>query len=136
MFEKAGLTESSGSGIRKIMEECIGRGLPEPNIKKSNSSVYLTLFKKKQEENKPDNDHVTSSLKELLQALNTGLSKEELIDILDLDHEDSPIANYLDLALKADLIARTIPAKPSSRRQKYRLTAKGYAFFCSESEKN
>lgn len=136
MFEKAGLTESSGSGIRKIMEECIGRGLPEPNIEKSNGSVYLTLFKKKHEEKKSDNDHVTRSLKELLQALNAGLSKEELIDILDLDHEDSPIANYLDLALKADLIARTIPAKPSSRRQKYRLTAKGYVFFCSESEKN
>jgi len=64
------------------------------------------------------------------------LTKEELIDILDLDHEDSSISNCLDLALRTGLIARTIPAKPSGRRQKYRLTAKGYAFFCSESEKN
>lgn len=32
---------------------------------------------------------------------------------------------YLDPALRADLIERTIPDKPNSRLQKYRLTARG-----------
>ena len=34
---------------------------------------------------------------------------------------------YLKPALEADLVERTIPGKPNSRLQKYRLTEKGRA---------
>jgi hypothetical protein len=44
---------------------------------------------------------------------------------LKLAHRPTFRANYLDPALAAGLIERTIPGKPNSRLQKYRLTAKG-----------
>jgi len=44
---------------------------------------------------------------------------------LKLSHRPTFRANYLHPALEQDLIERTIPEKPNSRLQKYRLTAKG-----------
>jgi len=53
------------------------------------------------------------------------LSAVECMDRLKLSHRPTFRANYLHPALAADLIERTIPDKPNSRLQKYRLTAKG-----------
>jgi ATP-dependent DNA helicase RecG len=47
---------------------------------------------------------------------------------LGLRHEDHFRQAYLLPALEAGLIERTIPDKPRSRLQRYRLTARGKAF--------
>jgi ATP-dependent DNA helicase RecG len=44
-----------------------------------------------------------------------------------LSHRPTFLYTYLQAALKAGLIEMTIPDKPTSRLQKYRLTAKGKA---------
>jgi hypothetical protein len=44
---------------------------------------------------------------------------------LKLSHRPTFRANYLNPALSAGLIERTIPDKPNSRLQKYRVTTKG-----------
>lgn len=46
---------------------------------------------------------------------------------LKLVHRPTFRANYLTPALNAKFIERTIPDKPNSRLQKYRLTDKGRA---------
>ena len=45
---------------------------------------------------------------------------------LQLEHKQNFIKNYIQPALKFGLIEMTIPDKPDSRLQKYRLTAKGW----------
>jgi hypothetical protein len=50
---------------------------------------------------------------------------------LKLSHRPTFRANYLNPALTTGLIERTIPDKPNSRLQKYRLTAKGRIFTIS-----
>lgn len=73
-------------------------------------------------------DQLSDQVTALLRALQgETLSAVECMDRLGLSHRPTFRTNYLNPALDADLIERTIPDKPNSRLQKYRLTAKGKA---------
>uniref|UniRef100_UPI00316AE2E0 Fic family protein n=1 Tax=Methanomethylovorans hollandica TaxID=101192 RepID=UPI00316AE2E0 len=67
-------------------------------------------------------------LKLLLSLQDGEKSSGELRDILNIKHRPTFRNNYLHPALGEELIEMTIPEKPSSRLQKYRLTDKGRAF--------
>jgi ATP-dependent DNA helicase RecG len=54
-------------------------------------------------------------------------SRSELQELLGLKHRDSFSASYLQPALAAGWIEMTIPDKPRSGLQRYRLTAAGQA---------
>lgn len=49
----------------------------------------------------------------------------ELLTLLNLSHRPTFLYTYLQPALKAGFIAMTIPDKPQSSKQKYRMTEKG-----------
>jgi len=51
---------------------------------------------------------------------------------LNIKHRPTFRDNYLHPALDAEFIEMTIPEKPSSSKQKYRLTDKGRAFLTKE----
>lgn len=55
-------------------------------------------------------------------------TREELQVALDLTDRERFRKSYLLPAVEAGLIERTIPHKPNSRLQKYRLTAKCQTF--------
>jgi len=70
-------------------------------------------------------DQVSDQVKSLLKLLKTKpLSAMECMTRLKLSHRPTFRANYLNPALHQGLIERTIPEKPNSRLQKYRLTGK------------
>ena len=74
----------------------------------------------------PVNDPVSDPVKNLLNVLKKGaLSSGEIRERLNLKHRQSFRENYLHPALEQQIIERTIPDKPNSRLQKYRLTTKG-----------
>ena len=56
------------------------------------------------------------------------MSREELMDKSDLRHRQNFSTNYLEPALKSGIIEMTIPDKPKSKLQKYKLTVKGLRF--------
>ena len=64
------------------------------------------------------------------------LSAGELRSPLRIEHRPTFRANYLHPALKAGLIERTIPDKPNSRLQKYRLTQAGGRALCERTGGN
>jgi Fic family protein len=68
---------------------------------------------------------VTPQVGELLQAMQGEMSREALQITLDLQDRKSFRERYLKPALGAGLIEMTLPAKPNSRLQQYRLTEKG-----------
>lgn len=65
---------------------------------------------------------VTPQVKELLSALKGEMSRDDLQVALGLQDRKSFSERYLKPALNAGLIEMTIPDKPNSRLQKYRLT--------------
>ncbi len=61
----------------------------------------------------------------LVSALDGELSRKEIMDRLGLKKEGHFRKTHLAPALKAGLVERTIPTKPQSSKQRYRLTQKG-----------
>ena len=64
---------------------------------------------------------------EVLTACLHPRKSSEIQQIVGIKHRETFQRNYLDRLLDEGLIERTIPEKPKSRLQKYRLTAKGRA---------
>jgi ATP-dependent DNA helicase RecG len=62
----------------------------------------------------------------LLKALQSGdLSSGQLREVIEIKHRPTFRRNYLHPALESGFIEYTIPEKPNSRMQKYRLTDRG-----------
>jgi ATP-dependent DNA helicase RecG len=61
----------------------------------------------------------------LVQALDGELSREALQEALGLAHRDHFMTAYLQPTLDQGLVELTIPDKPRSSKQCYRLTAAG-----------
>lgn len=68
---------------------------------------------------------VTMQVKNLIDVLEKEMDRRELQKRLGLANRDNFRKNYLNVALEHGLIEMTIPDKPNSRLQKYRLTKKG-----------
>lgn len=72
-----------------------------------------------------DAGQVTGQVQCLLQAIQGEQSRKELMSLLKLTRRDNFEKLYLKPALLQNLFEMTIPDKPNSRMQKYRLTDLG-----------
>lgn len=68
---------------------------------------------------------VSPQVERLLTVMRHEMTAMEIQKTLSLQDRKSFRLRYLEPALKEDLIEMTIPEKPNSRFQKYRLTDKG-----------
>ena len=114
-----GLMEKIGRGSVLIQRSCIDRGLPLPKWTENEQGVTLTFFAS------PGISEVTTEVKRLLDVLKGDMSRRELQSILKLKNAEHFRSAYLKPAIRRNLISMTTPEKPSSIRQKYRLTKKG-----------
>ena len=138
--------ERMGTGIEDIVEKCLNLGLPEPSFIIRDGFVSIIYrkqgiaFEKVKEENNvvdtvnaPVNAPVDRLWERLLLVINNDeLSRVEIMKKLQLGHKQNFIRNYIQPALKFGLIEITIPDKPNSRSQRYRLTEKGKEFINDE----
>lgn len=76
--------------------------------------------------------HVAPHVGELLAAIRGEMSREALQSALGLKDRKSFRERYLGPALAEGLVEMTLPGKPSSRLQKYRLTGKGRQFLADQ----
>jgi predicted HTH transcriptional regulator len=153
VFRELDLIEQWGSGFRRILKDAEELRLPQPEILEIGMRVrfivYLAEFIEvptesylPQEETgaqsptqSPTQSPIQSEnpiLKLLLSLKDGERSSGELRDILSIKHRPTFRDNYLHPALGEELIEMTIPEKPSSRLQKYRLTPKGKDFLTKE----
>ncbi|MGI6393488.1 MAG: Fic family protein [bacterium] len=99
---------------------CEEKGLPRPLwTSKKDLGVTLTLFATEV------TTEVTTEVKKLLEAISGEETRKELQEKLALKNDEHFRKKYIIPALEAKLIEYTVPDKPKSRLQKYRLTALG-----------
>lgn len=124
VFKDLGFVEQLGSGIPRILDfynkDC---------FKFSDNFLRMTF---------PINVSINSTLppqvtppvnpqvKRLIQVIENELSAFQIQDLLELKDKNNFRKNYINPAISMGLIEMTIPNKPNSRSQKYRLTALGF----------
>jgi len=82
-----------------------------------------------------DAPHVTPQVERLLVVMHGEMAREDMQIALGLNDRKSFRERYLKPALAANLLEMTIPEKPTSRLQKYRLTDLGRAKLKSQHHK-
>ncbi|WP_299672021.1 Fic family protein [uncultured Polaribacter sp.] len=70
-------------------------------------------------------EQVTEHVRNLIRVMDKDYSISELMRLFKLTHKPNFRNNYLNPALEGQFIELTIPDKPKSSKQKYRLTQKG-----------
>jgi ATP-dependent DNA helicase RecG len=112
----------------KIINECKKAGLPEPIIEKASGGISVTIQKKAIDTlqvTTPVTTPVTGEIKKVILVLTDEMQREGLQEELHLRNKNHFNKKYLQPAIKQGLIEMTIPDKPNSRLQKYRLTEEG-----------
>ncbi|MES3008230.1 MAG: ATP-binding protein [Pseudomonadota bacterium] len=153
-FFRAGYVESWGRGIEKIRRECANHDAPAPLFDTSMSGLMLT-FKanpvhlaaalgeksasallnspgefvqpESRPESQPESQPESLELRVLATLVSEALSKAEISSRLGQKEISGQLNKVIRLLLADRNIEYTIPGKPSSRLQKYRLTNKGRA---------
>ena len=72
-----------------------------------------------------DDQQVSENVKRLVTRLKLDMSRAELQKALELDDPKNFRSAYLNPALDAGFIEITLPGKPTSKQQRYRLTSAG-----------
>ncbi|MFP4622484.1 MAG: ATP-binding protein [Bacteroidales bacterium] len=136
VFFRCGLIEQWGRGTQKIIELCQKAGYKTPEFEETAGAlmVRFPLYEKSTPQDTPqdntqvtnqDNTQVKPELKRLLEVLDGEMSRTELQAGLKLRNIKNFRMRYLFPAIKQELIEMTIPDKPNSKNQRYRLTDKG-----------
>lgn len=127
---KAGYIDSWGRGTIKIIDSCRDAHLPEPYINEMDGGMMTVLFSEATHETTPQvtlqaTPQVTLQVESLIKLLETEQTRAEIQEKLKLSDRKNFTDNYLKPALEKGLIEMTMPEKPQSGNQKYRLTELG-----------
>jgi predicted HTH transcriptional regulator len=121
-----GSIEQIGTGTEMIIEKCVEKGLRKPEfVQEEDFSVILYRFELNDKEQV--STQVSTQVEKLLRNFNSDvLGVNDLMKTVNLKERRTFVRNYIQPALKLGLIEMTVPDKPNSRLQKYRLTQKGF----------
>ena len=123
-----GFMEKLGRGIVLILRACKERGLPLPLwTSDAKTGVTLTFFAPEvATEVTPEvTTEVTTEVLRMLGVFKGDMSRQELQRLLGLKDDEHFRKAYLLPAIKEGVIEMTLPDKPRSSKQRYRLTPKG-----------
>ena len=134
VFFRRGLIEQWGRGTQKIVALCVKAGLPEPDFGEQAGSVYVRFRPVTPEVTTQVTAQVTAQVEQIVRVCDKPLSRDELQVKLGLEHRENFRKSYLLPALASGLIERTLPDKPRSRFQKYRLTEKGRGWLAAQGQ--
>ena len=80
-------------------------------------------------------NHASEQVEKLVSILIGEMGRAELQELLSIKNRDYFRTDYLNPSINDGYVELTIPDKPNSRNQKYRLTAKGFALKNSQINK-
>ena len=122
-----------GTGPRDMIRRCVAAELPEPEFAVTDRFVTTVWREIALKTGKAlggqvagqVTGQVTDEVSRVVFVLHGEQTRRQLQSALQLKGRDNFEERYLKPAIKAGYIALTIPEKPRSRLQKYRLTEKG-----------
>ena len=134
LLHRIDFIEKAGTGIRRIRNETRAQGCPEPEFE-VNGFFTATFWPNPDVRARASLEPVTGEVTEevtgevrLLRAMAGEMTRQQIQESLGLRHEDHFRKAFLLPALQAGLIEMTVPDKPRSRNQRYRLTPEGREF--------
>ena len=129
MLYRMKLVEQIGSGIRRIHDACTEHGVEDPVIQVSADWLTITFPRTTAtmapHETLHDAPHVTPQVERLVSVLDGEMSRVEIMRKMGLADRSHFRGTYLQPCLDACLVEMTIPDRPTSRSQRYRLTTMG-----------
>jgi ATP-dependent DNA helicase RecG len=135
VFKELNLIEQWGTGVRRIFAEAKELGLPEPNIEEVGMRLRFTVRLAKQHRIETGAQTHKSGVESGVESKITGQvlsflkeqsrSKSELAKLLGKNKPTRYLNGLMVRLLNDEYVEYTIPDKPNSRLQKYRLTEKG-----------
>ena len=114
-----GYMEKIGRGSILIQRACTRRGLPLPRWSEDDYGVTLTFFTTEVA------TEVATEVMQIIKVLDGEMSRRGLQEALGLRNSEHFRKAYLQPAIQEGLITMTIPDKPRSSKQQYRLTRRG-----------
>ena len=146
VFREAGIMEQWGTGVQRVFEQVAEAGLPEPLIEEIQDRVRVTIYIPSHDPARPSGSantgggtdaatgssvRVSKSSEQvaLLRALAAGelRSRAELLTTIGLTDAYGNYRRHLLPLVEQGYLARTVPDKPNSRLQRYRITDAGRA---------
>lgn len=145
---RAGLIEKWGRGTNRVSEMCVAAGIQPPRFEEITGAAVVTVQVQvgvtgRGQVGSPQVTHavspavthaVTPAVEALLRLLSDGrsLGNADIRGFLGLKDRNDLLARYLRPALADGLVALTLPDKPRSRFQAYRLTELGRAWLLAQ----
>jgi ATP-dependent DNA helicase RecG len=143
LLHRIDFIEKAGTGIKRIRDEARGGGYPEP-VWEANGFV-TTIFRPNPEvrtaaeaqaggiagkvtAHVPHMYRTSPEQVAVLEAAREPKPREELQQVAGIRHRQHFLLEYLRPLLEAGLLEPTIPDKPRSSRQRYRLTRAGFEY--------
>lgn len=139
MLYRMNAVEQVGSGVRRIREICRDYGVAQPDYEISENWVTITFMRptlvdgvRLEDAITPEvtpevTPAVTPEVIRMLQSMKDTMTRTEIMRVLGLKDEKHFRESYQQVAVSSGWIEMTIPDKPRSSKQKYRLTEKGRA---------
>ncbi len=134
--------ERMGTGTGDMIKRCRDVGLDEPEFALTDG--FVVIIRRKPELafeavggiTGEATVEVTGEVQRLLKVLVGEMKRTDIQEALALRHEDYFREAYLIPALTAGMIEMTIPSKPTSSKQKYRVTEKGQNLLTKQKKGN
>jgi len=132
--------EKAGSGILDMIKLCRAAGVRAPDFRQDAGQFVQTIWRPKTVHALAGSAQVTEQVTEQVGRLLTVLQKRtlkgtEVMEKLGLLHRPTFVYSYVQPAMERGLVEMTIPDKPRSRLQQYRLTDKGRTWLTTQEGK-
>ncbi len=131
------LTEGRSTGMSKILRVMSANGSPAPELETDEDRTYslIRLLAHGRAADGEATGQVTPQVRQLLGACEGDQSREELQALMGLHDREHFRSEYLRPSIDQGLVEMTLPDKPRSSKQRYRLTEKGRLWLEAQQDK-